>query len=59
MSVIVMGMKYMPCEGDDQVKILTVVTADIAFRAVGLASLVACSWTGHRSVTDFCEPLLP
>ncbi|XP_077021858.1 claudin-7 [Tamandua tetradactyla] len=60
MLVATMGMKCTRCAGDDKVKKARIaMTGGIIFIVAGLAALIACSWYGHKIITDFYDPFVP
>ncbi|XP_069655772.1 claudin-7 [Haliaeetus albicilla] len=60
MGVAVMGMKCTRCGGDDPRRKAGMAAAGGGlFLLSGLAGLIACSWYGHRIVTNFYDPTVP
>ncbi|XP_064293729.1 claudin-7 [Phalacrocorax carbo] len=59
-GVAVMGMKCTRCGEDDPRRKAGIAAAGGAlFILSALAGLVACSWYGHRIVTNFYDPTVP
>ncbi|NXC00366.1 CLD7 protein, partial [Orthonyx spaldingii] len=60
LGAAVAGMKCTRCGGDDPRKKASVAAAGGSlFILSGLLALVACSWYGHRIVTNFYDPTVP